>query len=81
VVGCPANYFDSRDGEKFIQDDEGLAFDGIEVARDQAALALAGLARDVLPGSERRELSIEVRAEAKEPLLEACLVFEAVRLR
>ena len=40
-----------------------------------------GLARDVLPGSFRRELAIEVRDGAREPLLRTILVFEAVRLR
>ncbi len=74
-------YFDSRDGDTFIRDDMGWEFDTIEEARDEATKALAELARDVLPGSERRELFIEVRDENKEPLLKTCLVFEAVRLR
>ena len=74
-------YFDSRDGENFIHDEDGLEFPDLETARDQATAALADMARDVLPGSIRRELTIEVRDEFKEPLLRTCLVFEAVRLR
>jgi hypothetical protein len=77
----PRYYFDGRDGDRFIEDDVGLEFDSIEQARDEATTALAGIAKDVLPGSVRRELSIEVRDEAKQPLLRTCLVFEAVRLR
>ena len=81
LVRMPLYYFDSRDGESFIEDDEGLEFPDLETARDQATAALADLARDVLPGSIRRELGIEVRDEDKEPLLRTSLVFEAVRLR
>jgi hypothetical protein len=77
----PRYYFDSRDGDRFVQDDVGLEFPNIETARDQATAAPADLARDVLPGSLRRELAIEVRDEAREPLLRTILVFEAVRLR
>jgi hypothetical protein len=77
----PHYYFDSRDGDRFVQDDVGLEFPDIEMARDQATAALADMARDVLPGSLRRELAIEVRDEGWEPLLRTMLVFEAVRLR
>ncbi len=77
----PLYYFDSRDGDSFIEDDEGLEFPDIETARDQATAALADIARDVLPGSVRRELAIEVRDEHKQPVLRTCLVFEAIRLR
>ena len=77
----PRFYFDSRDGDSFIFDEDGLTFPDIETARDQATAALADMARDVLPGSLRRELTIEVRDENKEALLRTSLVFEAVRLR
>lgn len=74
-------YFDSRDGDSFIEDDEGLEYPNIELARDAATAALADMAKDVLPGSLRRELAIEVRDEHRELLLRTCLVFEASRLR
>jgi hypothetical protein len=77
----PLYYFDSRDGESFIEDEDGLEFPDLETPRDQATAALADLARDVLPGSIRRELAIEVRDEYRGPLLRTSLVFEAVRLR
>ena len=77
----PLYYFDSRDGDSFVLDEEGLEFPDVETARDQATAALADMAKDVLPGSLRRELAIEVRDESKEPLLRTSLVFEAVAVR
>ena len=59
----PLYYFDGRDGGSFIQDDEGLEFPDIETARDQATAALADMAKDVPPGSVRRELAIQVRRQ------------------
>jgi hypothetical protein len=76
----PHYYFDSRDNEKFLRDDDGLHFDTIERARDQAAIALAEMAREVLPGSCRRELAIEVRDDTA-AVLRTSLLFEALRLR
>jgi hypothetical protein len=77
----PRYYFDSRDGESFNFDEDGLELPSLEVASDQATEALADIAKDVLPSSIRRELAIEVRDEAKRPLLRTSLVFEAVPLR
>jgi hypothetical protein len=77
----PRFYFDVRDGDKFIRDDDGLEYPDTETARDEAALALAEMAKDVLPGAAIREIAIEVRDEAKEPLLRAVLRFEVQRLR
>jgi hypothetical protein len=42
-------------------------------------VALAEMAKEVLPGSDRRMISIEVRDDA--PVLSTSLVFEAVKLR
>ena len=69
----PRYYFDSRDGNSFICDEDGLEFPDLETARDQATAALADLVKDVLPGSVRRELAIEVRDEHKEALLRTSL--------
>ena len=77
----PRYYFDSRDGDKLVTDDLGVELSGIEAARDQAAAGLVDFAKDVVPGSTRRELAIEVRDEAREPLLRTSLVFEVARLR
>jgi hypothetical protein len=77
----PRYYFDFRDGDACTFDDVGVDLEGIEAARDEAARALGEMARDVLPGASRRVLGVEVRDEAKEPLLDARLVFEVARLR
>jgi uncharacterized protein DUF6894 len=76
----PRYYFDHRDGDTFLSDDEGLELDGIETARDEATRALAGMAKDALPGSVRREIAIEVRDEASRPVLRAALWFEVQTL-
>ena len=77
----PRYYFDTRDNDTLVTDDVGVVLPGIEAARDQAAAGLIDLAKDVLPGSVRRELAVEVRDESKEPLLRTCLVFEVQPLR
>ena len=77
----PLFYFDVRDGQKLMRDDDGLEFPNIEAARDEATRALGELARDVLPGRAVREMAIEVRDEVKEPLLRTVLRFEIERLR
>lgn len=72
-------FFDTRDNDVFIEDEVGLEFDDLAGVRDQAALSLAELARDVLPGSIRRTLAVEVRDESR-PVLRAVLTFEAIIL-
>jgi hypothetical protein len=76
----PLYFFDTRDNDHFIEDDEGLEFPDLEAVKIEAARALADIARDVLPGSLKRELAVEVRDELG-PVLRALLTFEAVILR
>ncbi len=73
-------YFDSRDNGHFLADDTGFEFADLEDVKVQAAKALAELARDVIPGSLKRELSVEVRDE-RGPVLTVLMHFEAVVLR
>ena len=72
----PHYYFDTRDGLERITDDVGLDFDNLHAARGEATRGLADLAKEALPGSERRELSIEVRDHMRRLLLRAALWFE-----
>ncbi len=72
-------FFDTRDNDTFIEDDVGLELDGLEAVKTQAALSLAELARDVLPGSLKRALTVEVRDE-RQAVLRAILTFEAIIL-
>jgi hypothetical protein len=81
-LGCretgkvPRYFFDTRDGDKFIRDDEGFVFDTIHEARDEATAGLADMAKDAIPGRVRRELSVEVRDAANVRLIRASLWFE-----
>jgi hypothetical protein len=74
----PRYYFDVRDDDDVTPDEDGLVFHSLEAVKEEAARALAEIARDVIPGAVRRVLAIEVRDEAKRPLLEARMVFEIV---
>jgi hypothetical protein len=74
----PLHFFDTRDGADFTSDTEGLHLNGMEAARDEATRGLADLAKESLPGCERRELSIEVRDEKGSSLLTAALWFEVL---
>lgn len=75
----PWYFFDTRDDDKFIEDDEGVELADLEAAKALAAVSLAELARDVLPSSAKRELAVEVRDE-RHPVLKALMHFEAIIL-
>jgi hypothetical protein len=77
----PRFYFDVRDGDKFIGDDEGIECRDIDVAGDTAAAALGDMAKDVLPGPLIHEMAVEVRDSEGVSLLRAALRFELQRLR
>jgi uncharacterized membrane protein len=76
----PLYFFDTRDNEIFIKDDEGLDYPDLDAVKVDTAKALAELAKDVVPGSLRRELAVEVRDESG-PVLIARMIFEALILR
>jgi hypothetical protein len=76
----PFCFFDTRDNDLFMEDDVGLEFPDLEAVKVEAAKALAELARDVIPGSLKRELAVEVRDELG-PILVARMTFEALVLR
>jgi hypothetical protein len=72
-------FFDTRDNGTFIEDDVGVDCADLNAVKALAALSLIELARDVLPGSIKRVLSVEVR-DAIQPILQDVLTFEAVAL-
>jgi hypothetical protein len=77
VFGAGMRYFfDSRDNGTFIPDEVGLMFADFEDVRYEAARALAEIAKDELPGSERRRLAIEVRDEMDHRVLVTTIIFE-----
>jgi hypothetical protein len=72
-------FFDTRDNGAFIEDEVGIELASLDAVKAQAALSLVELARDVLPGSIKRVLSVEVR-DAIQPILRDALTFEAIVL-
>lgn len=69
----PRFYFDTHDGDRLTEDDEGLDLDGIEQARKEAIRALPDLVRDTLPNGDRRDFAVTVRDERGQPVLTATL--------
>jgi hypothetical protein len=72
-------FFDTRDNGTFIEDDVGIDFADLDDVKRQAAVSLAELAHEVLPGSIKRVLSVEVR-NVVQPILKDVLTFEAIAL-
>ncbi len=79
MLRCPMAlyFFDTRDDGATLRDDEGLEFGDFDAVRVQASKSLAELAIDVLPGSLRRCLGVDVRNQAGHLILITDLVFEA----
>jgi hypothetical protein len=75
----PLYFFNTKDNGTLVEDEVGSELPDLEAAKAQAAMALVELARDVLPGSTRRTLTVEVRDERR-LVLRANLIFEAVVL-
>lgn len=73
-------FFDTRNNETFLADNVGTEFPDLETVEFEAASSLTELARDVFPGSLKRELAVEVRDELG-PVLIIKMTFEAVILR
>jgi hypothetical protein len=78
------DYFDMRDGDAIASDEEGVELPDIKAAQEEAARALADVARDVARGfgedSPNYRMSIEVR-DGDGPVLWAKLVLNVVRRR
>jgi hypothetical protein len=60
----PRYFFDTYDGDRFLPDDVGLEFAGLEVAKQEAQKALPEMAREVLPDGNHRTFVVSVRDEA-----------------
>lgn len=73
----PRYYFDTRDDDKFICDNEGLELPDVQAATKAAARSLAEFALDVLPSSNERCLGVDVRDD-KQQVLTTELTYRAV---
>jgi hypothetical protein len=69
----PRYYFDIHDGRILTRDQDGLELKDIEAAKDEAVRALPGIAKDELPGGNRRDFVITVRNEAGQAVLRVTL--------
>ena len=76
----PHYFFDIRDNDAFIEDDVGLDYPNLDAVKVAVESSLAELARNVVPGTLKRELAVEVRDEFG-PVLKAGMSFEAIALR
>ncbi len=71
----PRYYFDTEDGQHFIEGQEGFDLYGLKEARLQAQAALADIARDHVPGDgDQRTMMCRVRDESGKTVLLASLV-------
>ena len=83
TIAMKRYYFDMRDGDSLAPDDEGILLPDIETVQQEAAVALAQMARDVAPGVLKnggRRMAIEVRDESG-AVLKALFTFAADRRR
>src|SRR5687767_8492934 len=56
-------YFDTRDNDLFIKDEDGFELPSADVAKRKASVSLVEMVRDLVPGSVARRLVVEVRDE------------------
>jgi hypothetical protein len=71
-------YFDLRDGDGFVADEEGMDLPTLAAAHQEAALSLAGMARDAGHKTHHGpgyEMAVSVRDE-NGPLLQAKFTVE-----
>lgn len=71
----PRFFFDTREDDRFTEDEMGLDLPNISEVRIHAAAGLVDLARELLPGSGGR-LCITVRDQDARSVMEALMVVE-----
>ena len=76
----PRFYFDVREGARFVPDDEGLEFPGLDAAEREAAEAVASIGRDLLPKGDACEVTIEVRNEHRQRVLSVTVAMHLERV-
>ena len=78
-VSMPRYFFDTYDGHEAVVDHVGYEMPDFEAVKVEAARALADLAKEALPSTERRELTIEVRDDQNLAVLRAVIMVEIGR--
>jgi hypothetical protein len=69
----PRYFFDTYDGNRFINDMQGIELQSLEQVKAEAQNALPDLARDALPDGDQRTFIVSVRDEAGQVVLRAAL--------
>ena len=69
-------YFDFREGDELVVDEEGMELIGIGAAQNEAARSLAGIAWDAMrsDGAQAQEMAVEVR-DVHGPVMEVKFEF------
>lgn len=78
----PRYFFDTDDGQTQFRDEVGLVFSDDQVARDEASRALAEIALEYVPRPvPQRNITMWVRSEDGQPLLQLAMTFAIKALR
>ena len=72
----PRYFFDIRNGDGLIPDEEGTDLPDLQAAQLEAARTLADMSRDHAINNAPHRLSVEVKDDQQKPLLEAVLTLE-----
>ena len=62
----PRFYFDVREGQLFVEDQDGLEFPDIDTAEQEAIQAAASIGKERLPRGDTRDVTVEVRNERRQ---------------
>lgn len=76
----PLFYFDVRDGQRFIPDEEGTDLSDLDAAERDAAEAAAEIGRDLLPPGKVRSVCIDVRNEHGQRVLTVTVALQIDRV-
>jgi hypothetical protein len=76
----PRFYFDTREGPKFIPDEEGIEFPDFDAAEREAAEAAAEMGRYRLPSGDTRDITVEVSNEHRQRVLTVRVSIEIDRV-
>jgi hypothetical protein len=73
-------YFNLREDDELVPDDEGVELPTIESARDEAIRGLADCARDAICNAACARIAVEVLDGGRKPLFIATLNFQLTLL-
>ena len=69
-------FFDARDDDAFSRDESGVECPSFQAVKSEVIAGLVEVAVELLPGSEGRKLTIEVRDEAGRHVFTTMLILK-----